>query len=273
MKLLISLCVIFFLWGCNNDLPKTEQEVMERLLKDTLYTRFNQARETLVSGIIYNQWGNLSARDIHPKDLKNAKNFIEIKNLYKNAGVTPGCLTAFNTYLYYQNKIKNKYIKVIKENPAMFMKVMKELTLSTPLIDAEKIKKLYVPQTTSTSQKSITEDCNETQAKRCDYAYNKEATESVGEFNNHLYNASHWNQADIMQSLDITIENDPINNHYCKSIALVQSAFAEYKDDSYDMVNSLANCTFNTGCCYPVFGAITYCYNPQVHGDLQIRHH
>ena len=63
---------------------------------------------------------------------KNIKSFNDIKELYRKAGVDSGYLMAINNMLYSHSMVKKKYATVIKNDPELFKKVIKELTSSAP---------------------------------------------------------------------------------------------------------------------------------------------
>jgi hypothetical protein len=129
MKIIITC---FLLCSVVSGYCQTEAQLKAQLKKDLVFIKYDKARLDFITGVVENKWGNLTSDKEMLKKIKQQKSYNELRELYKKAGVDSGYLVALNKMIRTKAAVAKKYNAVIKSNPAMWKKVINELTSSIP---------------------------------------------------------------------------------------------------------------------------------------------
>lgn len=130
MRKILLTCL--FLSSVVSGYCQTETQLKAQLKKDPVFIKYDNTRLAFITGIVENKWGTLTADKEILKKITKEKKYIEIKELYRKAGVDSGYLIALNKMIITKALVAKKYKAVIKSNPEMWRKVTKELTASIP---------------------------------------------------------------------------------------------------------------------------------------------
>ena len=131
MKIIFLSCL--FLSSVFSAYCQTETQLKAQLKKDPVFIRYNNARLALITGVVENKWGNLTANKEKLKKLSEKEgSYAEIKDRYRKAGVDSGYFIALNKMIITKGLLAKKYKAVIKSHPEVWKKVTKELTAAIP---------------------------------------------------------------------------------------------------------------------------------------------